>query len=151
MRAPTLGGQAIELCRTEVALSLPQKNLKLLLELATSGTVGLALLLGAAPPATAAPEPTSAPAAAQRERVSERLAAIREAVSEITGAEAQTPDSLGQLRLAWHNWGNGGWHRPWGNWGWARPWGNYGYRPWNNWNNWRNGWNNWRNGWGNWR
>lgn len=131
-------------------MSLPQKSLKAILELAASGAVGVALLLGAAPSATAAQAPADQVSdAAQSRRVSERLAAIREAVSEFSKAEAAQADGIGQ-RFAWHNWGNGGWRHPWGNAGWGRPWGNYGYgyRPWNNW---RNGWNNWRNAWGNYR
>jgi rSAM-associated Gly-rich repeat protein len=135
----------------EDALSQPQKYLRVVSQLATSGALGVALLLGAAPPAAAAPEPLDRqPASAERERVSERLSAIREAVSALA-AEQQTAEPLGGLRLAWHNWGNRGWRHPWANWGGGHPWGNHGYRPWNNWNNWSNGWNNWRNGWGNWR
>ena len=68
---------------------------------------------------------------------------------------APTPPALapavGERRLAWHNWGNGGGWGGGGGWGWGRPWGNLNFGlPWNNWNNWRNGWNNWHNGWGNW-
>jgi len=132
-----------------MTLSLPQKSLKAILELAASGAVGVALLLGAAPAATAAQAPSDHPSGTIEQRgVAERLAVIREAVSEVAKAEAA--DQLEGQRLAWHNWGNGGWHHPWGNARWGRPWGNYGYgyRPWSNW---RNGWNNWRNGWGNWR
>jgi len=131
-------------------LSLPQKSLKALLELAASGAVGVALLLGAAPAATAAQEPSDqSQDTAQKRRVAERLAVIRDAVSEVEKTEGADP--LRAQRLAWTNWGNGG-GRPWGNAGWGRPWGNSGYGyPWNNWKNWRNGWNNWRNGWGNYR
>jgi rSAM-associated Gly-rich repeat protein len=136
-----------------MTLSLPQKSLKAILELAASGAVGVALLLGAAPAATAAQAPSDqASDAAQSRRVSDRLAAIRETVSEVAKTEAGNADGLAGQRLAWHNWGNGGgWHHPWGNAGWGRPWGNYGYGYRSPWNNWRNGWNNWRNGWGNWR
>jgi rSAM-associated Gly-rich repeat protein len=128
----------------EEALSLPQKYLKVVSELAASGAVGAALLLGVAPPAAADQEPaTRQPTSAPGERVSERLAAIRDAVSAVSGAPAEAAD---QLRLAWGNWRNGGW----GGGGWGRPWGNFGFGlPWNNWNNWRNGWNNWRNWWRN--
>jgi rSAM-associated Gly-rich repeat protein len=131
----------------EEALSLP-KYLKVVSELVTPGAMGMALLLGLSLPAVAAREPAEAQApGAQGERVSERLAAIREAVSAIAGTETQTSDSIGERRLAWHNWGNG-----WGGGGgWGRPWGDFNFGlPSNNWNNWRNGWNNWRNGWGNW-
>jgi hypothetical protein len=130
----------------EEALSLPQKYLKVVSELAASGAVGAALLLGSTPPAAAAQEPTAGqqPAVAQDGRVSERLAAIREAVSAVSGATAAD-----HPRLAWGNWRNGGWGGG-GGWGYGRPWGNFGFGlPWNNWNNWRNGWNNWRNWWRN--
>ncbi len=121
---------------------MPQKYLKVVAELATSGAIGAALLLGAAAPAAADQEPTARqPASARGERVSERLAAIREAVSAIAGTDATASD---RLRLAWHNWGNG-WGRGWG---WGSPWGNFGFGV--PWNNWHNGWNNWRNFWRNW-
>ncbi|HVB18327.1 MAG TPA: hypothetical protein VNF04_17485 [Stellaceae bacterium] len=132
----------------EEALSLPQKYLKVVSELAASGAIGTALLLGSALPAAADQEPANQPpAATQSARVSERLAAIRAAVSAVAAAETQLPD---HLRLAWgnwHNWGGGGGF----GFGFGRPWGNFGFGlPWNNWNNWRNGWNNWRNFWHNW-
>ena len=131
-------------------MSLPQKYLKLVSELAARGTIGVALLLGAAASgearqAAADQQPTQA----RDERVSERLAAIREAVSALADSEAQTQLPAGERRLSWHNWG-GGWGGGGGGWGWGRPWGNFGFGgPWNNWNNWRYGWNNSRNGWGN--
>lgn len=133
-------------------MSLPWKYLKVVSELVTPGAMGMALLLGSSLPAAAAQEPADAQApGAQGERVSERLAAIREAVSAIAGTETQTSDSVGERRLAWHNWGNGWGGGGGGGWGWGRPWGNLNFGlPWNNWNNWRNGWNNWHNGWGNW-
>src|SRR5690242_18311208 len=127
----------------EEALSLPQKYLKVVAELAASGTLGAALLLGAAPPAAADQEPAGQqPTRAQGDRVAERLDAIREAVSAVNGQAAPADE----LQLAWGNWHNG-----WGGGGgWGRPWGNFGFGvPWNNWNNWRNGWNNWRNWWNN--
>jgi rSAM-associated Gly-rich repeat protein len=125
-------------------LSVPRKYLTLVSHLMNRGTIGIAVLLGAAAPAAAAQEPASArDLAAQEQRVSERLAAIREAVSVVS--ETETSAVTGEQRLAWHNWGNGG------GWGWGRPWANFNFGlPWNNWNNWRNGWHNWRNGWGNW-
>jgi rSAM-associated Gly-rich repeat protein len=129
--------------------ALSRKGLKIVLEAASSSAVGLALLLGAAPPAEAARQSAAQPSNARQPLVSERLAAIREAVSEIAEAETAVADPVNNLRLAWGNWGNAGWGRPWSNWGWGHPWGNH-YRPWNNWNNWRNGWNNWRNHWRNW-
>jgi rSAM-associated Gly-rich repeat protein len=127
---------------------LPQKYLKVVSELAASGAVGAALLLGLALPAAADQEPaTGQPATAPDGRVAERLAAIREAVS----AVADAPAAADELHLAWGNWRNGGWGGGgWGGGGWGRPWGNFGFGvPWNNWNNWRNGWNNWRNWWRN--
>jgi rSAM-associated Gly-rich repeat protein len=128
-------------------LSLPHKYLRVVSEFAARGAIGVALLLGAAAQAEASQDPAGKQPRAQDERVSERLAAIREAVSAVAGSETSTEDRGGDLRLAWHNWGNGG-H---GGWGWGRPWGNFNFGlPWNNWNNWRNGWHNWRNGWGNW-
>lgn len=124
-------------------MSVPRKYLTLVSHLMNPGTIGIAVLLGAAAPA-AAQEPASArDLGAQEQRVSERLAAIREAVSVVSDTETSAPS--GEQRLAWHNWGNGG------GWGWGRPWANFNFGlPWNNWNNWRNGWHNWRNGWGNW-
>jgi rSAM-associated Gly-rich repeat protein len=125
-------------------VSSRQKYLKVLCELTAGSAVGIALILGGSAPAAASQPLVAQPSDAQGQRVSERLAAIREAVSALSDAESQTADSISRQRLAWGNWGNGGW-------GWGRPWGNYGWgSPWNNWNNWRNGWNNWRNGWLNW-
>jgi rSAM-associated Gly-rich repeat protein len=128
-------------------LSLPQKYLKVVSELATPGAVGVALLLGSAASSAASQDPAGQqPTPAQEERVSERLAAIREAVSAVSGPQTQTEGRAGDQRLAWHNgWGNGF------GFGFGNPWGNFNFgQPWNNWHNWRNGWNNWRNGWGNW-
>jgi rSAM-associated Gly-rich repeat protein len=134
---------------TEAPLSLPQKYLRVVSELATRGAIGVALLLGATASGEASRDPAGQqPTRSQDERVSERLAAIREAVSAVAGSETPTEGREGDLRLAWHNGGNG-----WGGggFGWGRPWSNFSFGlPWNNWNNWRNGWNNWRNGWGNW-
>ena len=129
-------------------MSLPQKYLKIVAELAASGALGAVVLLGATPPAAANTEPVAAqPNAAAAEPVAERLAAIRSAVSAAARADATVPN---QLRLAWGNWHNGGWGGGWGV-GFGAPWGNFGFGlPWNNWNNWRNGWHNWRNFWHNW-
>ena len=128
-------------------MSLRQKYLKIVSELAASGAIGAAVLLGAAPPALANAEPSATqPGSADNERVSERLAAIRDAVSVVAGSPAQQPEDIGALRLAWGNWWrNGGWGG-----GWGRPWGGYGYGYGAPWGNWRNGWNNWRNFWHNW-
>lgn len=133
-------------------MSLPQRYLKIVAELATSGALGAVVLLGATPPAVANTEPAAAqPNAAAREPVGERLAAIRAAVS--AAARSETTSDMGvpdRLRLAWGNWHNGGWGGGWGV-GIGGPWGNFGFGlPWNNWNNWRNGWHNWRNFWHNW-
>jgi hypothetical protein len=124
-------------------LSLRQKYLDIVSRVMTPGAVGMAVLLGAAAPGAASKEPAG-PAAAPAEPVSERLAAIREAVSAVS--ESQPPaEDTGGFRLAWHNWGNGGF-----GFGLGAPWANFGFgAPWNNWNNWRN-WSNWRNLWGNW-
>ena len=128
-------------------MSLRQKYLKVVSELAASGAIGAALVLGAAPPAAADQGPSARqPAGAQSERVSERLAAIREAVSAVAASPAQPPEDIGGLRLAWGNWHNWGW----GGGGWGRPWGGYGYGYGVPWNNWHNFWNNWRNFWHNW-
>src|SRR5260221_333287 len=131
----------------EVRVSSRQKYLKVLCELTAGSAVGIALILGGSAPAAASQAPVAQqPSDAQGERVSERLAAIREAVSALSNTESQAADSISYQRLAWVNWGNGGWGG-----GWGRPWGNFGFGvPWNNWNNWRNGWSNWRNGWLNW-
>jgi rSAM-associated Gly-rich repeat protein len=120
----------------EAELSLSQKYLKVLAQLAASSAFGAAVMLGSAATASADQEPTvRLPSAAEQNGVAERLAAIRDAVSTVNSTAA-----AGQ-RLAWGNWwGNGGWRRPgWGNGGW----GNGG------WGNWRNGWPNWHNFWHN--
>jgi len=112
-------------------LSLTPKYLKVVAQLAASGALGAALLLGSAAPSAADPEPVvKQPPAGQPDGVAERLAAVRDAVSTVAG----TPPA--EQRLAWGNWwGNGGWWRPgWRNGGWG---------------NWRNGWPNWRNFWRN--
>jgi hypothetical protein len=129
-------------------LSLRQKYLGIVSKLMTPGAIGMAVLLGSAAPGAASQDPAGP--LAPGERVSERLAAIRDAVSAVSGAEARPAEAAAERRLAWHNWGNGGWGGG-GGFGFGRPWGNFSFGvPWNNWNNWRNGWNNWRNGWGNW-
>jgi rSAM-associated Gly-rich repeat protein len=131
----------------EEALSLRQKYLNVVSKLATPGAIGMAVLLGSSAPGAASQELAGQPEpSAQGERVSERLAAIREAVSEVSGGRTRGADGAGGQRLAWGNWGNGGF-----GFGFGTPWANFNYGvPWNNWRNWRNGWNNWRNGWGNW-
>jgi len=119
-----------------------QKYREIVSRLMAPGAVGMAVLLGAAAPSMANQAP-AAPTANAGERVSERLAAIREAVS--AASESQIPAPADERRLAWHNWGNGGF-----GFGFGSPWANFGFgAPWSNWNNWHN-WNNWRNGWGNW-
>ena len=128
-------------------MSLRQKYLNVVSKLATPGAVGMAVLLGSAAPGAASQEPSNqGQPSATGERVSERLAAIREAVSEVAGGQTRAGDAASGQRLAWGNWGNGGF-----GFGIGRPWANFNFGvPWNNWNNWRNGWHNWRNGWGNW-
>jgi hypothetical protein len=126
--------QAAGVPRWRKELSLPQKYLKAVAHLATSGALGAALLLGSAAPSTANQEPAVPPpvAAQAAAGVAERLAAIRDAVSTVIGSQAP------EQRLAWGNWWrNGGWWHP-GGWGNGGPWGN-----------WRNGWPNWRNFWHN--
>ena len=127
-------------------LSLRQKYLAIVSRLMASGAVGMAVLLGAAAPGAASQEVAGQlPSAAPRERVAERLAAIREAVSAVSEPTSDAAPS-GERRLAWHNWGNGGFGFGFG----GAPWANFGFGgPWNNWNNWHN-WNNWRNFWSNW-
>ena len=74
--------QAVTNVIREGSLSLRQKYLKLVSGLATRGTIGVALLLGAAASGEASQAPADQqPTQTQDERVSERLAAIREAVS----------------------------------------------------------------------
>jgi len=114
---------------------------KILMQLAQSGTVGIALLLGAAPWATASQPADLQPAAAQGQRVSERLAAIRDAVSAAAGTETQAGEEPGAERVAQH------WHNswPWNNWSNFQPWNNWSnFQPWNNWSNFRP-WHNWNN------
>ena len=128
----------------EEPLSLRQKYLNVVSRIAAPGAIGVAVLLGSAVPGAASQEPAGRlPAAAPGGSVSERLAAIRQAVSAVAGEPGKAP---GEQRLAWVNWGNGGF-----GFGFGRPWGNFGIGlPWNNWNNWRNGWHNWGNWWHNW-
>ena len=122
-------------------ISLRQKYLNILSGLAPAGVAGASILLGAAAPSLAIPDPAGIqPQARQEAPVSERLAAIREAASALARQTAGTEDDgVGKLRLAWGNWWrNGGWGwRPWWGWGWP------------NWNNWHN-WHNWPNWWRNW-
>ena len=116
-------------------MSLRQKYLKILSEVVPAGAAGVSLLLGAAAPAAANPEPAALqPEASDQARVSDRLAAIRDAVSTVAGQQAAKAGD-GEMHLAWGNWWRN--FRPWGGWGWP------------NWNNWRN-WNNWNNWWRNW-
>jgi hypothetical protein len=107
----------------EEALSLRQKYLSILTQLAPAGAVGVSLALGAAAPATASTPPAQAPAASTG-AVADRLAAVRAAISEMDGDKATNAED----RVAW--WGNG-----WGGWGWP---------------NFRNFWHNWGNYFRNW-
>jgi hypothetical protein len=112
-------------------LSLPQKYLKVVAQLAASGALGTVLLLGSVAPAAADQEPTARqPSATPQAGVAERLAAIRDAMSSVAGAPPA------EERLAWGNWWHNGGY-------WGPHWGNGG------WGNWRNGWPNWRNFWRN--
>jgi len=107
-------------------MSLRQKYLRVLTEIASAGAIGGSLLLGSTAPAAADQHPASAqPRVADQARVSERLAAIREAVSDIAG-----PSTVkGGQRFVW--WGNGGWRNGgWRNGGWHNG-------------GWRNFWRNW--------
>jgi hypothetical protein len=119
-------------------MSMRERYLKILLEMAPAGLAGAFLVLGSPTPGAANPDPMDLqPNAAREARVSERLAAVRDAVSSATAQQLATKSGgIDALRLAWGNW--------WRNWGWARPWG-WG---WPNWNNWRN-WSNWPNWWRN--
>jgi len=100
-------------------LSLRQKYLSILTQLAPAGAVGVSLALGAAAPAAASTAPTQVATGT----VSDRLAAVRDAVSTIDGDKAANAKE----RVAW--WGNG-----WNGWGWPN---------WHNWNNWGNWFRNW--------
>jgi hypothetical protein len=115
-------------------MSLRQKYLRILAEMASAGAVGVSLLLGSTAPVVADQDPASAqPRAADHGRVSERLAAIRAAVSAVEGDEAA---KVGDIRMVW--WGNGGWRN--GGWGWRNGgWRNGGWRN----GGWRNFWRNW--------
>jgi rSAM-associated Gly-rich repeat protein len=112
-------------------MSLRQKYLRILAEIASAGAIGVSLLLGSTAPAAADQHPASAqPRGADQARVSERLAAIREAVSDVAG-----PSTVkGGQQFVW--WGNGGWRNGgWRNGGWRNGgWHNGG---------WRNFWRNW--------
>jgi hypothetical protein len=109
----------------EEALSLRQKYLTILSQLAPVGAAGVSLALGAAAPAAASEPPASPqPSVTDKQGVSERLAAVRDAVSAVDQMKADATKAEG--RLAWGNWGFG--------WGWPN---------WHNWNNWGNWFHNW--------
>jgi rSAM-associated Gly-rich repeat protein len=112
-------------------MSPRQKYLRILAEIASAGTIGVSLLLGATAPVAADQDPAGAqPRAAGEARISERLAAIREAVSDVAAPSAV---KSGQ-QFVW--WGNGGWRNGgWRNGGWR----NGGWRN----GGWRNFWRNW--------
>jgi hypothetical protein len=105
-------------------LSLRQKYLTIVTQLAPAGAVGVSLALGSAAPVAASTPPTQAAAPAST-GVADRLAAVRNAISAIDGDKAAA--NAGQ-RVAW--WGNG-----WG--------GGWGWPNWHNWNNWGNWFRNW--------
>lgn len=110
----------------EEPLSLGQKYLKVLTNLAPAGALGVSLMLGAAVPAAASTPPQGAqPSALAPGQVSERLAAVRAAVSAVGGEQA-TPKTGEQV--AWW-WRNGGWGGGWPNW-----------HNWRNWGNWFHNW-----------
>jgi hypothetical protein len=112
-------------------LSLRQKYLTILTNLAPVGAVGLSVALGAATPVAASEEPAGTqPPVTQKPGMSERLAAVQEAVSALAETTADTAKADG--RLAWGNW----WYHG-GGWGWPN---------WNNWHNWNN-WGNWFRNW----
>jgi hypothetical protein len=120
-------------------MSLYQTYLRVLSAIVPAGAAGVSMLLGAAAPSLASPEPPAAqPKAAQTQGVAERLTAIRDAASQVARHDGAAPgDALEPQRLAWGNW--------WRNWGWRPP-GGWGWPNWNNWHNW----NNWPNWWRNW-
>ncbi|MGA8379853.1 MAG: GrrA/OscA1 family cyclophane-containing rSAM-modified RiPP [Stellaceae bacterium] len=106
-------------------MSLRRKYLEILSGMVPVGAAGISLVLGAAAPAVAAPEPLSAePLAANQAPVSERLAAIREAVSAVAAPAANAADDGPQLAWwgnwhgggAWRNGGGGGWRNGGGGW-----------------------------------
>jgi rSAM-associated Gly-rich repeat protein len=116
----------------EEALSLRQKYLKILSNVAPAGAVGASLVvLGGVVPGVASEPPAGVQGSGvQDERVSERLAAIREAVSASAKIDPAAPQQ--EQRVSW--WCNG-----WGC-GWGGGWGN-GFPNWHNWGNgWGNGW-----------
>jgi hypothetical protein len=109
----------------EDLLSLRQKYLSVLKNLAPAGAMGVSLILGAATPTAASEEPLGKqPSGIENQLVSERLAAVREAVSDI-GREQAVPGT--DVKVAW-------W---WRNFGWG------GFPNWPNWRNWGNWWHNW--------
>ncbi len=113
-------------------MSLRQRYLSVLTQLAPAGAVGVSLALGAASPAAASEPPTGAqPSATDKEKVSERLAAVRDAMTALSESKIDAAKADG--RLAWGNWGYG-----FG--------GGYGWPNWNNWHNWPN-WGNWFRNW----
>src|SRR5271169_6786879 len=112
-------------------MSLRQKYLKILLEMASVGAVGASLLLGATAPSVAERDPAAAQSRiADGISVSQRLTAIREAVSDVAGPNRVEREQ----QLAW--WANGGWRNGgWRNGGWR----NGGWRN----GGWGNVWRNW--------
>jgi hypothetical protein len=107
-------------------VSLRQKYVGALAQIALLGAMGLSTTLGAVAPAVASEPPTgNGPPSATREGISEKLAAIRDAVSILDGDRADAAKAEGRLA-----WGNSGAGYPW-------------FR-WPNWNNWHN-WHNWHN------
>jgi hypothetical protein len=121
------------------------KYRKILSVLLPAGIVGASFLLSTTALAALHPQvPEIQDVASGPAPVAERLAAIRDAVSHVTGTSSMPGEST---RLAWGNWGNGGWRNGGFLIPFVAPWGN----GWNNWSNWNNGWNNnWNNGFNNW-
>jgi|SRR5271170_2753237 len=118
-------------------MSLRQKYLRTLAEVASVGVIGVSLLLGSSALVAADQDPAGAqPRAANQVRVSERLAAIREAVSDVAGQSA----GQGGQQLVWAAWRNGGGRGFWRNGGWRNGgWRNGGWRN----GGWNNFWRNW--------
>jgi hypothetical protein len=117
-------------------MSLRQKYLKIVSEIAPVGLLGASMLLAATTASTAKQHPASLQPRAS-EAVSERLAAIRGAVSALAENHPEAQPGDRATRLAWGNW--------WRNWGY-RPWRGWGWPNWPNWHNWHN-WNNWWHNW----
>jgi hypothetical protein len=138
-------------------MSLRQKYLRILTEIAPVGATSLSLLIGSTTLSVASNQTSGPEKPASTASVSERLAAIREAVSDIAASESSQgervqlvknlqsgsktqqstkPPTTSATPRAGGGGSGGEMGAPKSRW----------YNPWNNWHNWRN-WGNWFRNW----